>query len=52
MHNLQPPPPIAVVLAIPWGVLTDRIGRKKVLLLALFGLLLNEAWARLVCKFL
>ncbi|KAA8633380.1 hypothetical protein SMACR_04836 [Sordaria macrospora] len=41
----------AVALAIPWGVLTDRIGRKKVLLLALFGLLLNEAWARLVYRF-
>ncbi|KAK3495886.1 major facilitator superfamily domain-containing protein [Neurospora crassa] len=41
----------AVALAIPWGILTDRIGRKKVLLLALFGCLLNEAWVRLVYYF-
>ncbi|KAJ4381946.1 hypothetical protein N0V85_008637, partial [Neurospora sp. IMI 360204] len=41
----------AVALAIPWGVLTDRIGRKKVLLLALFGMLLNEAWVRFVYWF-
>ncbi|KAK3497981.1 major facilitator superfamily domain-containing protein [Neurospora hispaniola] len=41
----------AVALAIPWGILTDRIGRKKVLLLALLGCLLNEAWVRLVYYF-
>ncbi|EGO53683.1 hypothetical protein NEUTE1DRAFT_93230 [Neurospora tetrasperma FGSC 2508] len=41
----------AVALAIPWGILTDRIGRKKVLLLALSGCLLNEAWVRLVYYF-
>ncbi|KAK3395901.1 major facilitator superfamily domain-containing protein [Sordaria brevicollis] len=41
----------AVIMAIPFGVITDRIGRKKVLLLALFGILLNEVWVRLIFGF-
>ncbi|KAK3302862.1 uncharacterized protein B0T15DRAFT_495435 [Chaetomium strumarium] len=37
----------ATVLAVPYGRLADRIGRKKVLLLAIAGCLLNDVWTRI-----
>ncbi|KAI1163010.1 major facilitator superfamily domain-containing protein [Nemania serpens] len=38
-----------LVLSIPYGFLADRIGRSKVLSLALCGVLLNEIWTTIVC---
>lgn len=39
-----------MLLAVPYGALADRVGRKKVLLLAITGCFLNDAWVRLVCS--
>lgn len=38
-------------LAMPYGVLADRFGRRFVLLLSMFGLAIASAWAVFVCKF-
>ncbi|KAI1781489.1 MFS general substrate transporter [Hypoxylon cercidicola] len=38
----------AITLAVPYGTLADRIGRKKVLLLAIIGCFMNDVWVRLV----
>lgn len=38
-----------VLLAIPYGVLADRYGRKNILVLTLVGLTLSFAWIQLVC---
>ncbi|KAJ6184693.1 hypothetical protein N7519_005994 [Penicillium mononematosum] len=38
-----------LALSIPYGALGDRIGRSKVLCLALCGVLLNETWTAIVC---
>ncbi|KAI0127727.1 major facilitator superfamily domain-containing protein [Xylariales sp. AK1849] len=38
----------AILLAVPYGSLADRIGRKKVLLLVVLGCFLNDVWIRLV----
>ena len=40
-----------MLLAVPFGALADRFGRKKILLLALFGMFMNDAWIRLVCEY-
>ncbi|WPH04816.1 MFS multidrug transporter [Acrodontium crateriforme] len=40
-----------MLLAVPFGILADRYGRKRVLLLALFGSFMNDAWIRLVYWF-
>lgn len=42
---------LAILMAIPYGALADKIGRKKILLLAIIGILLDECWIRLVCMF-
>jgi MFS family permease len=39
-----------MLLAIPFGALADHVGRKKVLVLAIFGLVMNDFWIRLVCE--
>jgi hypothetical protein len=39
-----------VLLAIPFGTLADRVGRKWIFTASLFGLQLNFAWVLLVCK--
>lgn len=37
-----------VLLAVPYGALSDRVGRKLVFLLAIFGCFMNDAWIRIV----
>lgn len=39
-----------ILLALPYGALADRIGRKPVLLLGMAGCLLGETWVRFVCE--
>lgn len=41
----------AIFLAIPYGYVGDRFGRKIPLLLAVFGILLSQLWVQFVCKF-
>jgi hypothetical protein len=41
-----------ILLAVPYGFLGDKYGRKLVLLLALFGTVLGMIWVLVVCKFL
>jgi MFS family permease len=38
------------VLALPYGVLSDRYGRKPILCLGILGIVLGELWVRVVCK--
>lgn len=38
-----------IILTVPYGTLADRIGRKKILLLATLGCLMNDVWIRIVC---
>ncbi|RAK90678.1 MFS general substrate transporter [Aspergillus costaricaensis CBS 115574] len=38
-----------ILLALPYGILADRVGRKPVLLLSLTGLLMEELAIRVVC---
>ncbi|CAG8922889.1 unnamed protein product [Penicillium salamii] len=38
-----------LLLSLPYGVLSDRYGRKPLLYLALLGILLGEVWIRIVC---
>ncbi|KAJ9151387.1 MFS multidrug transporter [Pleurostoma richardsiae] len=40
-----------IVFAIPYGILADRVGRKKVIVLALIGLFLSDCWVRVVLWF-
>lgn len=40
----------AIILAVPYGALADRIGRKRVFLLAIVGIGMNDLWMRMVCK--
>ncbi|KAM0816493.1 putative Major facilitator superfamily (MFS) profile domain-containing protein [Seiridium cardinale] len=42
---------LAILLAIPYGVLSDKIGRRKVMILATIGVVLNDTWIRLVYWF-
>ncbi|KAK3329762.1 major facilitator superfamily domain-containing protein [Apodospora peruviana] len=41
----------AMLVAVPYGTLADRIGRKPVLLLAIVGCFMNDIWIRLVYWF-
>ncbi|OKL56129.1 hypothetical protein UA08_08722 [Talaromyces atroroseus] len=41
----------SIALALPYGVLADKIGRKPVLIMALFSLVACELWTRIVCWF-
>ena len=38
-----------ILLAVPFGTLADRVGRKWIFTAALMGLQLNSAWVLLIC---
>jgi MFS family permease len=38
-----------VLLAFPYGFLSDRVGRKKIILTGMLGCVLSDTWARIVC---
>ncbi|RMZ69647.1 Major facilitator superfamily domain general substrate transporter [Pyrenophora seminiperda CCB06] len=38
-----------MLLAVPYGTLADKVGRKPVFLASLVGMLLSYAWALLIC---
>jgi MFS family permease len=40
-----------MALAIPYGLLADRIGRKPILALGVFTIVVNEAWFRVISMF-
>ncbi|KAF1848741.1 MFS general substrate transporter [Cucurbitaria berberidis CBS 394.84] len=40
-----------ILLAVPFGTLADRIGRKWIFAASLMGLQLSSAWALLICYF-
>ncbi|GKT92273.1 major facilitator superfamily transporter [Colletotrichum tofieldiae] len=42
---------IGAVSAFPWGIVADRLGRKKVFSLAVLGMMLDQLWFLLVCAF-
>ncbi|GKT41448.1 efflux pump ustT [Colletotrichum spaethianum] len=42
---------IGTASAFPWGIVADRLGRKKVFSLAVLGLMLDQLWFLLVCAF-
>jgi MFS family permease len=39
-----------ILLAVPFGTLADRVGRKWIFTASLFGLQLSSAWVLLICK--
>jgi MFS family permease len=40
-----------LLLAIPYGVFADKVGRRKVLVLSMLGQLLAAFWILFVCRF-
>ncbi|KAL6689763.1 putative MFS multidrug transporter [Trichoderma pleuroticola] len=42
----------AIILAVPYGALADRIGRKKIFLLAIVGIAMNDLWMRMISVWL
>ncbi|KAF2822842.1 MFS general substrate transporter [Ophiobolus disseminans] len=40
-----------ILLAVPFGTLADRVGRKWIFTASLFGLQLGSAWVLLICYF-
>ena len=41
---------VGVIVAMPWGVLADKKGRRFVTSLGILGLLLRQVWGYVVCK--
>jgi hypothetical protein len=39
-----------LLLAMPYGVLADQIGRKRILALSMLGQVLGGCWALFICK--
>ncbi|RJE18438.1 MFS transporter [Aspergillus sclerotialis] len=39
----------SIFVAVPFGVLADRIGRKPCVLIGFLGVVLGETWTRIVC---
>ncbi|KAI8242176.1 Efflux pump ustT [Colletotrichum sp. SAR 10_99] len=42
---------IGAICAFPWGIVADRLGRKMVFSLTIFGMALDQAWFATVCAF-
>ncbi|KAK1996482.1 major facilitator superfamily transporter [Colletotrichum falcatum] len=42
---------VGALSAFPWGIVADRVGRKKVFSLAVLGMALSQLWFLLVCAF-
>ena len=40
----------ALLSAVPWGILSDRWGRKPVMTIGVLGIVLNATFATLVCE--
>jgi hypothetical protein len=40
----------SIFMAIPFGVLADKVGRKWIFTASLMGLQLNSAWVLVICK--
>jgi hypothetical protein len=38
-----------IILALPYGFMADRIGRKRVVMLSLLGLMMQEITIRVIC---
>lgn len=49
LHMLTGTIIVGVILAIPFGVLADRFGRRFILVLTILGLTLSSAWVLFVC---
>ena len=41
---------IGILLAFPYGIAADRVGRKPIFLLYVLGVWLGDAWVKLVCE--
>ncbi|KAF2134934.1 MFS general substrate transporter [Dothidotthia symphoricarpi CBS 119687] len=42
---------LGILLAVPFGALADRVGRKRILTASLVGLQLKAAWVLIICYF-
>ncbi|KAK1987544.1 major facilitator superfamily transporter [Colletotrichum cereale] len=42
---------VCALSAFPWGIIADRVGRKKVFSLAVLGMFLDQFWFLMVCVF-
>ncbi|KAK2017178.1 major facilitator superfamily transporter [Colletotrichum eremochloae] len=42
---------VCTLSAFPWGIVADRVGRKKVFSLTVLGMFLDQVWFLLVCSF-
>ncbi|TDZ17882.1 Efflux pump ustT [Colletotrichum orbiculare MAFF 240422] len=42
---------IGAVCAFPWGIVADRLGRKKVFSITVFGIAMDQLWFAVVCGF-
>lgn len=41
---------VGLLMAVPYGMLAERWGRKPVIFLIILGLSLGRAWSLFVCK--
>ncbi|KAF7183284.1 hypothetical protein CNMCM7691_003197 [Aspergillus felis] len=40
-----------IFLALPYGIMADKCGRKPVFMLSFLGVLLSDTWVKIVCEF-